>query len=77
MHIAHYTLTMSDMNIPGPNFLPTMLRPSPFPGFFVNSTSKESVMLEVSADTLSFSLGTHDSSRNTIMVTCLNNRKTC
>lgn len=58
--------------MPEPDFLPTMLSPNPFPGFFVSSTSKESMMLVVqSTETVPFSLGTQDSSRNTTIVTYL------
>lgn len=60
---------MSDINIPEPDFLPTMLKPSPLPGFFANSTSKVSMMFDVSSETVPFSLGTYDSSRNTTIIT--------
>lgn len=62
-------LTMSDINIPEPDFRPTILNPRPLLGFFVNSTSNASVMFVVSAEILPFSSGTHDSSLNTTMVT--------
>jgi len=62
-------LTMSDINTPEPDFRPTMLNPRPLLGFFVNSTSKESVIFVVSAETPPFSSGTNDSSLSTTMVT--------
>lgn len=62
-------LTMSDINIPEPDFRPTMLNPRPLLGFFVNSTSNASVIFVVSAETPPFLSGTHDSSLSTIMVT--------
>jgi len=67
---------MSDMNIPEPALRATILSPSPLPGFFVSSTSNESIILDTqSAGTVPFSVGTHDTSRNTTMVTCSKSEK--